>query len=118
MALIMHARARWRWRADPGECRALAEAYTVCLAGDGFASGARSPSLETVLSPPNSEADTDFMTLNPALVGVGGSGSDRAWGGDEGAVRRREWLSRALLLSMPLRAGNARGGGSGGSLRG
>lgn len=40
-----------------------------------------------MLCPPNGEADADFMTLDPALIGAGTS--DRDWGGDEGAVRGR-----------------------------
>lgn len=39
-----------------------------------------------MLCPPNGEADSDFMTLDVALIGAGTS--DRAnWGGDEGVVR-------------------------------
>lgn len=78
---------RWSGSLDPGEYRSLAEAYTGCLAVDGAISGSRLLSLEAVLCPPNGEADTDFMSLNPQLIGAGGPGSERDWEGEEGVVR-------------------------------
>lgn len=73
--------------ADPRECDALAAAYTACLAADGVIGGRASPStsLETILSPPNNEADVDFMTLHTVLIGAGTD--ERKWEGEDGAVR-------------------------------
>lgn len=74
---------------DPRECAALAEAYTSCLAADGLGPGKNLPSLTTMLCPPNGEADSDFMTLDPGLIGAGTS--ERDWEGEEGAVRGWCW---------------------------
>lgn len=75
---------------DPRECDALAEAYTSCLAADGFGPGARLPSLEAMLCPPGGEADADMMTMDAALVGAGGTSrsgdSERDFESEEGAV--------------------------------
>ncbi|CAM9255832.1 unnamed protein product [Scytosiphon promiscuus] len=84
---------------DPRECNALAEAYTACLAADGLSLGGNRknlPSLEDMLCPPNGEADADFMTLDPALIGAGTS--ERDWGGDEGALRTVRLCILDLLL--------------------
>lgn len=83
-------RRRRRLQTDPRECNALAEAYTCCLSADGLSLGGKNlPTLEKMLCPPNGEADSDFMTLDPALIGAGTS--ERAkWGGDEGVVREIE----------------------------
>lgn len=72
---------------DPRECDALAAAYTACLAADGVMNGRASPStsLETILGPPNNEADVDFMTLHTVLIGAGTD--ERKWEGEDGAVR-------------------------------
>eukprot|EP00903_Cladosiphon_okamuranus_P015217 g14064.t2 len=82
----------------PRECDALAEAYTCCLSADGLSLGGKNlPTIGKMLCPPNGEADSDFMTLDPALIGAGTS--ERAdWAGDEGVLRTVRLCILDLLL--------------------
>ena len=59
------------------------------MAADGLGPGKNLTSLGKMLCPPNGEADSDFMTLHPGLIGAGTS--EREWGGEEGAVRGQCW---------------------------